>query len=749
MNILGRKENERQETNNVIRVNKHSTSRSTVAYIHTTLPQPTGNCSMVKRALPGLDREFPKQPPYALGKKTCKPKTRKGVLEERKFRQIKEMKSLFAYGLKPDFNWLNGNVLRVDYRKGKKAVTGKKIPIKSYFAILLENGMIKCEGLAQDRSETYAEPYTDHKLLQYFAKKEQQLTFGAVSGFTKFVAEYHFKKPRNQGAWHRVHYKNDKRAINHYRELKNTGLQKLAAFAEFEAVGTLKDGIKTLKTLTARYFSGEQRQTKKHMLMVALVRLRLAKGLPPFPDHMLLEDSSFKAMPATFLKPGCKLTNKGFEIPPGGLPTDKLAIKRMENKQRQDRRERNLKRLKNELVAMCVPEYLQDGVREKKGLDAITAEYISKCLGALPSVSRAVENRIATIIINSNVVVPKCMADPAPILPDHRLPIPSASGGAYALPDDRGVVVGNVVEGVKQAGSPVLPLQSAGDGEASKSAPEPKNIGGLDILLSTITSYVLQDDGSAQINRGHEGSSSFGGKVSSSGRKREYDICKDIDTTFAKISAQAKRQKHLKKICEQHRRDGLKEEWEALKALALKALTPEFLAQKVQKRVSRRGPTKMQIFMVALVRLRLAKGLPPFPDHMLLEDSSFIAMPATFLKPGCQTTENGFEIPPGGFPKDKSGIMRTENKQRGDRRRRNLQRLENELVTMCMPLKGKFVVRKKEILNCVARYLSALPPVSLAEKIRISSIIENSQVLIPKGMGKPKRAEVMGFKESI
>ena len=94
--------------------------------------RPRGNCSMVKRALPGLDREFPKQPPYALGKKTCKPKTRKGVLEERKFRQIKEMKSLFAYGLKPDFNWLNGNVLRVDYRKGKKAVTGKSRTSPSY-----------------------------------------------------------------------------------------------------------------------------------------------------------------------------------------------------------------------------------------------------------------------------------------------------------------------------------------------------------------------------------------------------------------------------------------------------------------------------------------------------------------------------------------------------------------------------------------------------------------------------------------
>ena len=248
-----------------------------------------------------LDREFPKQPPFALGKKTCKPKTRNGVPEERKFKQMKEMKSLIAYGLKPDFNWLNGNVLRVDYRKGKKAVTGKKIPIKSYFAILLENGMIKCEGLAQDRSETNAEPYTDHKLLQYFAKKEQQLTFGAVSGFTKFVAEYHFKKPRNQGAWNRVHYKNDKRAINHYRELKNTGLQKLAAeFCENKRV-------RSERTNKRKFESQESGPNKR---------------LKPYVEHLEKENQHLKTTIEQAAPPTLKESKLGSFIVIKPLPED-------------------------------------------------------------------------------------------------------------------------------------------------------------------------------------------------------------------------------------------------------------------------------------------------------------------------------------------------------------------------------------------------------------------------------------------
>ena len=294
------------------------------------------------------------------------------------------------------------------------------------------------------------------------------------------------------------------------------------------------------------------------------------------------------------------------------------------------------------------------------------------------------------------------------------------------LPNNRVVVVGTVVGGLKQAGSAVLPSRSAGAGQASESAPEPKNLGGLDILLSTISSHVLQDDGSAAIKRGYEGSSSFENGYSLSGRKRKYED--DADSAIRILHA-VNKQKKMKQICEQHRRDALKEGLETLKAM-----TSDFL---VQKRVSRRGPTQMKILKVALVRLRLTKGLPPFPDHMLLEDSNFIAMPAAFIKPECKITENGFEIPPGGIPKDKLGIQRMENKQRGERRRRNLQRLENELVAMCVPKILRTAIRKTDAFDCIARCLRALPPVPLAEKIRISSIIENSHVVIPKKMGKP------------
>jgi hypothetical protein len=132
------------------------------------------------------------------------------------------MKSLFAFGLKPDFDWLGGNVLHVNYRNDKK---DKRLGNKSYFAILLKSGMVKCACLVKDRSDEKYKPYVDRKLVDYFATKKQQQTFGSVSGFTKFIAEYHFERPRNQGGWHRVYYKNDMKAICHYRKLKKAGSQ--------------------------------------------------------------------------------------------------------------------------------------------------------------------------------------------------------------------------------------------------------------------------------------------------------------------------------------------------------------------------------------------------------------------------------------------------------------------------------------------------------------------------------------------
>ena len=189
------------------------------------------------------------------------------------------------------------------------------------------------------------------------------------------------------------------------------------------------------------------------------------------------------------------------------------------------------------------------------------------------------------------------------------------------------------------------------------------------------------------------------------------------------------RQKKTKQICEQHRRDELKKGLESLQKL-----TEDFLPV---NQSSRRGPTQMEILKVSLVRLRLKKRLQPFPDDILLEDSNFISMPSNYIKPGCKVTQNGFEVPPGGVPKDKLGIQRMENKQRGERRRRNLQRLEKELESICVPKALRSSIKKKDFFFHIARCLAALPPASAARKKKIASIIENSQVIIPVGMPKP------------
>ena len=183
---------------------------------------------------------MPKQSQVKRGRKKKVAKGKKRIPEERKLKSINEMKRCFEHGLKPDFNWLDGNVLHVDYRiMGTKAPAAGKIPVKSYYAILLGNGMVKCVGLVKDSRKS--KTHTDHKLLDFFAQSNQQQTFGAVSGFTKFVAEYHFKKPRNQGGWDRVQYKDDKHTINHYRE-----------FANAKAKGKAKVPTKVVKNKTSK-----------------------------------------------------------------------------------------------------------------------------------------------------------------------------------------------------------------------------------------------------------------------------------------------------------------------------------------------------------------------------------------------------------------------------------------------------------------------------------------------------------------
>ena len=64
-------------------------------------------------------------------------------------------------------------------------------------------------------------------------------------------------------------------------------------------------------------------------------------------------------MPSSFVKP-TKIPDNGFEIPEGGYPTDPQNIKRLENKQRGERRRRNAQRFTDVLVKMCVPEPLQN-----------------------------------------------------------------------------------------------------------------------------------------------------------------------------------------------------------------------------------------------------------------------------------------------------------------------------------------------------------------------------------------------------
>ena len=189
------------------------------------------------------------------------------------------------------------------------------------------------------------------------------------------------------------------------------------------------------------------------------------------------------------------------------------------------------------------------------------------------------------------------------------------------------------------------------------------------------------------------------------------------------------KQRKSKQICEQRRRAALKEGLESLRTL-----TEEFI---VPRHRYRRVPTRLQILKVALVRLRMNKGLHSFPDDLLLEDSNFMAMPCSFIKPGCKVTPNGFEIPPGGLPKDKLGILRMENKQRGERRRRNIQRLEHYLEEMCVPQQCLADLKKQELFKYIASSLAVLPPASKQERKKIVDIIENSYVLIPGFMGTP------------
>jgi len=201
----------------------------------------------------------------------------------------------------------------------------------------------------------------------------------------------------------------------------------------------------------------------------------------------------------------------------------------------------------------------------------------------------------------------------------------------------------------------------------------------------------------------------------------------DVDYVLFK---EVMKNKKAKQECEQSRRDAIKVGLDKLKEL-----TREFVDS--AHRVSRRGPTEKQTLKIVLVRLRLAKGLPPFPPNLLIEDSNFRAMPASFITPGCRVTENGFQIPKGGFAKDKRGVQRMENKQRGERRRRNVQRLENELVKMCVPENMQASLNKKGILNCIAHSMTVLPPPKPSERLRIQAIIKKSNVVIPKHMGQP------------
>ena len=268
-------------------------------------------------------------------------------------------------------------------------------------------------------------------------------------------------------------------------------------------------------------------------------------------------------------------------------------------------------------------------------------------------------------------------------------------------------------------------------------------VGGLDLLISVCESEapngrsVEAGRNNAPVKRfanargkfkisSHSALSAVGSKrkqasISSSSRNTDVDYV---------LFKEVMKNKKAKQECEQSRRDAIKVGLDKLKEL-----TREFVDS--AHRVSRRGPTEKQTLKIVLVRLRLAKGLPPFPPNLLIEDSNFRAMPASFITPGCRVTENGFQIPKGGFAKDKRGVQRMENKQRGERRRRNVQRLENELVKMCVPENMQASLNKKGILNCIAHSMTVLPPPKPSERLRIQAIIKKSNVVIPKHMGQP------------
>ena len=227
INLLKYKLREKETTPN----RPPKTSNSPMSHLARQIGSSKGKCERPSKNPPSFDAEDspgychtprgkrkPTSSSSSSPAKRIKHEHPRSVTVQRKY--VNEMKSLFAFGLKPDFDWLGGNVLRVDYRNDKNTNCRGK---KSYFAILLKSGMVKCVCLVKDRSDEKCKPYVDRKMVDYFATKNQQNIFGSVSGFTKFVAEYHFERPRNQGGWHRIYYKDDTEAICHYRKLRKAG----------------------------------------------------------------------------------------------------------------------------------------------------------------------------------------------------------------------------------------------------------------------------------------------------------------------------------------------------------------------------------------------------------------------------------------------------------------------------------------------------------------------------------------------
>lgn len=126
------------------------------------------------------------------------------------------MVSLQKYGLKPGVD-----VLKINFRIPKKG--NEKFKKKGYVADLRKNGMVRCTGVVVVNGKKQV----DEKLKEFLIanKGHCPFSFGALSGWAKLMATYHFGKSRNEGGWKKVIYRDDKNC-QHYRNLKEQAEEK-------------------------------------------------------------------------------------------------------------------------------------------------------------------------------------------------------------------------------------------------------------------------------------------------------------------------------------------------------------------------------------------------------------------------------------------------------------------------------------------------------------------------------------------